>query len=223
MNDAPPVTKTVFPAQNPSAVVTLAPPPHFLSDFQPINYFCEFSQFLDSIIVGSGGPRRLAHGLELDRVGSQRVHSARHFCRAVRIRSDCEPALNPKRYGIGLIRRYSHDGLSRRQDPVHFAGHHHAFQTALHSNDVRIGSRQHRGNLAWREKLQKTNIARTRRRFFDLRALRAVAHKHESHTLVCEAARRSAQRWSFSQILAKLPGSTIDPPTAMSGYRSRML
>src|SRR6266403_3356511 len=111
MNDAPPVTKTVFPAQNPSAVVTLAPPPHFLSDFQPINYFCEFSQFLDSIIVGGSGPRRLAHGLEFSWIGSQCAHSARHFCWAVRICSDCEPAPNPKRYGIGLIRRYSHDGF----------------------------------------------------------------------------------------------------------------
>src|SRR2546427_9700926 len=61
MNDAPPVTKTVFPAQNPSAVVTLVQPPHFLSDSQMINDFREFLQFLDSIIVGSSGPRRFTH------------------------------------------------------------------------------------------------------------------------------------------------------------------
>src|SRR5437016_1943132 len=99
MNDAPPVTKTVFPAQNPSAVVTRAQPPLiWLVNRQLIDDFHKFLQFPDSIIVGSSGPCRFAHSLQLFWVGSEGAHGIDNFHGAVRIRSYRKTAVNAQRH-----------------------------------------------------------------------------------------------------------------------------
>ena len=50
----------------------------------------------------------------------------------------------------------------------------------------------------------------------------ALPHVFPQHDYA-RAARRKAQRCSASQRSIKLPGRTISPPTAMSGYISRRL
>ena len=44
-----------------------------------------------------------------------------------------------------------------------------------------------------------------------------------SPSTMTRVARRNARRCSLSQTRASHPGETIDPPSAISGYKSRML
>src|SRR6266403_2452224 len=65
MNDAPPVTKTLFPVQNVSADFTRFHPPQFYLSPRAgaADNLNEFFELFDSIIAGRGSERRLAHAL----------------------------------------------------------------------------------------------------------------------------------------------------------------
>src|SRR5882762_11518971 len=99
---------TLRPLQKQSSPPKIRPPSSraryasliFLTNCEMFDDFHEFLQFLDSIIVGSGGPRGLAHGLQLVWVGSQGAHGVDNFRGTVGISGHREPPLNSQRHNV---------------------------------------------------------------------------------------------------------------------------
>src|SRR5882672_1828576 len=156
--------------------------------------FSKFLQFFDSIIAGCGGPRRFSHAFQFLCVTNKCPNSGNEVRGFVRIGKNREPSPQPERYHIRFFRRYRNDRLSRREDSVHLAGHNHALESAFHSNDVRVSSRLHGRNFRGREKIQKPDIRCTSCRGFDLHALCAISHEHQTHSIACQVARCRQQR-----------------------------
>src|SRR5437899_8607372 len=87
MNDAPPVTSAVFPAQNDSVVATPRLPPDSLARPDVFENFQIFLKLGHSIIGGCGGPCRRFHRLQLPPVRHQVPDHADEFPVVVRIGS----------------------------------------------------------------------------------------------------------------------------------------
>src|SRR6266566_2820905 len=79
MNDAPPVTSAVFPAQNDSVVATPRLPPDSLARPDVFENFQIFLKLGHSIIGGCGGPCRRFHRLQLPPVRHQVPDHADEF------------------------------------------------------------------------------------------------------------------------------------------------
>src|SRR5579864_6693671 len=158
----------------------------------------EFSKFAHSIIVICRRTRRLTHGFNARWLTAQLSYFFRHLFYAVRIRGDATPTSHGQGSHVTLGRGDRHNGPARRQNSIHLAGHHHAFQAPSDSNDVGVAGGQHGWNLVRWKKWQKPHILASGGGHFDLRLQRPVADERNSDSVALHPPGGANQR---------LPGS----------------
>src|SRR2546429_996628 len=115
MNDAPPVTSAVFPAQNDSVVATPRLPPDSLARPDVFENFQIFLKLGHSIIRGCGGPCRRFHRLQLPPVRHQVPDHADEFPVVVRIGSYRKALLHAKRPNVAFPGSYGNNRFSDRK------------------------------------------------------------------------------------------------------------
>src|SRR2546429_270630 len=183
MNDAPPVTSAVFPAQNDSVVATPRLPPDSLARPDVFENFQIFLKLGHSIIGGCGGPCRRFHRLQLPPVRHQVPDHADEFPVVVRIGSYRKALLHAKRPNVAFPGSYGNNRFSGRQNSVHFAWDHHSFQPTLYGDYVRVGGGQNRGDLCGGGINKKTDGVGPRPPPLDPPPLGGLAPKNKSDPL----------------------------------------